>query len=68
MALQDEWGSMLRLIHDAPESRILDREFRPKERIRLRELETNGLLRVLSYGFDIYWTITRKGIEAIDVE
>ena len=68
MALEGELGSLLQLIHDAPESKILDREFKTKERINLRALESNGLVRVLSYGFEIYWTITPKGLESMDVE
>jgi len=68
MDLGNELGSLLKLIHGAPESKILDREFRPKERINLRQLESNGFIRVLSYGFEIYWTITPKGLESIDVE
>ena len=66
MTLQDELGSLLALINEAPESRILDREFKPKERINLRQLESNGLIKVLSYGFDIYWSITPKGIESLN--
>ena len=68
MALDGELGSLLQLIHDAPESKILDREFKTKERIGLRQLESNGLVRVLSYGFEIYWTITPKGLESLDIE
>ena len=68
MTSKDELESLLRLIQAAPESKILDREFKPKERINLRQLESNGLIRVLSYGFEIYWTITPKGIESINVE
>jgi hypothetical protein len=68
MVLDAELDSLLNLIHGAPESKILDREFKPKERINLRQLESNGLIRVLSYGFEIYWTITPKGLESIDVE
>ncbi len=67
MALKDELDSLLRLIKAAPESRILDRDFKPKERINLRCLESNGLVRVLSYGVEIYWTITSKGLESINV-
>ncbi len=68
MDLEEELDSLLKLIHAAPESKILDREFGPKERINLRQLESNGLIRVLSYGFEIYWTITPKGVESIGVE
>jgi len=68
MGLKDELDSLLQLIQAAPESRILDREFKPKERINLRLLESNGLIRVLSYGVEIYWTITPRGIETINVE
>ncbi len=68
MIPKDELDSLLRLIQAAPESKILDREFKPKERINLRQLESNGLVRVLSYGVEIYWTITPKGIESISVE
>jgi hypothetical protein len=68
MTSQHEQHSLLQLIQAAPKSRILDREFRPKERINLRHLERNGLLRVLSYGFEIYWTITPKGIEVVNAE
>jgi hypothetical protein len=68
MTSKDELESLMRLIHAAPESKILDREFKPKERINLRQLESNGLIRVLSYGFEIYWTITPKGIASINVE
>ncbi len=68
MTLKDELDSLLQLIQVAPESRILDRDFKPKERINLRCLESNGLVRVLSYGVEIYWTITSKGLEYINVE
>ncbi len=68
MTSKDELDSLLRLIQVAPESKILDQEFRPKERINLRLLESNGLVRVLSYGVEIYWTITPKGLEFINVE
>lgn len=68
MTSKDELESLLRLIQAAPESKILDREFKPKERINLRQLESNGLIKVLSYGFEIYWTITPKGLESINVE
>ena len=67
MTSKDEQDSLLRLIKAAPESKILDREFKPKERINLRCLESNGLVRVLSYGVEIYWTITSKGLESINV-
>jgi hypothetical protein len=68
MALDGELDSLLRLIQAAPESKILDREFKPKERINLRQLESNDLVRVLSWGFEIYWTITPKGMESINAE
>ncbi len=68
MTLKDELDSLLRLIKAAPESRILDWEFKPKERINLRQLESNGLIRVIHYGVEIYWTITPKGLEYINVE
>lgn len=68
MTSKDELDSLLRLIRATPESKILDREFKPQERINLRQLESNGLVRVLSYGFEIYWTITPKGLESINVE
>ena len=68
MTPKDEQESLLRLIQAAPESKVLDREFRPKERINLRQLESNGLIRVLSYGFEIYWTITPKGLESMNIE
>jgi hypothetical protein len=68
MTFNDELGSLLTLINESPESRVLDREFKPKERINLRQLESNGLIKVLSYGFDIYWTITPKGIESLNNE
>ncbi len=68
MTSKDEQDSLLRLIQVAPESKILDREFKPKERINLRLLESNGLVRVLSHGLEIYWTITPKGLEYINVE
>lgn len=68
MTSTDELESLLRLIQAAPESKILDREFKPKERINLRQLETNGQVRVLSYGFEVYWTITPKGLESINAE
>ncbi|MEE8401703.1 MAG: hypothetical protein V3R86_06080 [Candidatus Hydrothermarchaeaceae archaeon] len=68
MTSTDELESLLRLIQAAPESKILDREFKPKERINLRQLEINGQVRVLSYGFEVYWTITPKGLEYINAE
>lgn len=68
MTLEEELGSLLVLINESPESRILDREFKPKERINLRQLESNGLIKVLSYGFDIYWAMTPKGIESLNNE
>ena len=63
MTSKDELESLLRIIQAAPESKILDQEFKPKERINLRQLESNGLVRVLSHGFAAYWTITPKGLK-----
>lgn len=63
----DEQHVLLRLIQVAPESKIIDWDFRPKERINLRQLESNGLIRVLSNGIKMYWTITPKGEKAINV-
>jgi hypothetical protein len=63
MVLKDELRALLLHIHAAPDSGILDWEFNAKERIKLRELESNGLLRVLSYGSKTYWTLTPKGRE-----
>ncbi len=67
MLLKDNLSSLLRLIQAAPESKIIDWDFKPKDRINLRQLENNGLVRVLSYGTAIYWTITPKGLESINV-
>jgi hypothetical protein len=68
MLLKDNLSSLLRLIRAAPESKITDWDFKPKDRINLRLLESNGFVRVLSYGTKIYWTITPKGLESINVE
>ena len=65
MPLKDNLVSLLRLIKESPESKITDWDFKPKERINLRKLESSGLVRVLSYGTKIYWTITPKGLESI---
>lgn len=68
MLLKDNLDSLLRLIRAAPESKIIDWDFKSKDRINLRLLESDGLVRVLSYGTKIYWTITPKGLESINVE
>ncbi len=68
MLLKDNLDSLLRLIRVAPESKIIDWDFKPKDRINLRLLESNGLVRVLSYGTKRYWTITPKGLKSINVE
>ena len=67
MLLKDNLSSLLRLVRDAPESKIIDWDFKPKDRINLRLLESNGFVRVLSYGTKICWTITPKGLESINV-
>jgi len=67
MTLKDERDSLLRLIRAAPELKITDWGIKPQERINLRQLESNGLVRVLSYGTAIYWTITPKGLDSINV-
>ncbi len=67
MTPNDEQYAILRLIQVAPESKILDWDFKAKERITLRHLESYGLIKVLSYGIKIYWTITPKGKGLINV-
>ena len=67
MILNDDLDSLLRRIQAAPELKITDWEFKAKDRINLRLLERSGLVRVLSYGTKIYWTITPKGTNSLNV-